>query len=53
LKAFLALISPTLAHPAVRDPTASIATHASDAPDKDRIEAPYNRRIAEPETGPV
>jgi len=29
-----------LAHPAVSDPTVSIATHASDAPDKDRIEAP-------------
>jgi hypothetical protein len=42
LNAFLALISPTLAHATVdvTEPSASTATHASDAPDKDRIEAP-------------
>jgi hypothetical protein len=36
------LISLTLAHPTVdvSDPRASIATNASGAPDKDRIEAP-------------
>jgi hypothetical protein len=38
LKAFIDLSSPTLAQPTA--PRASIATIASDAPDKDRIEPP-------------
>jgi hypothetical protein len=47
LNAFLA-ITFTRPHPAVNEPSVSIATAASDAPDKDRIEPPATGKLPSP-----